>query len=943
VYLPPTIILAAEQATPGDYQQLSKAARCVHHWANFAQMDARYTWGDDGSVTVVNADGSEQVYVHDDRARLIKQVDPDGAEHQKAYDEQGRLIAEKDPLGAITQYQYDEAGQLVALIPPEEAPTFYRYKNGFVREVRRGDAQWHYQRDSKGDITRQTDPQGNVTRYRYTEHGRLKQIEHPDGSLHRLVWNDLGQLLGEDLPDGSQRRYRYDALGRLITRQDETGALTHYQWDAVGRLRQVQLPGGATKAFGYNAYGKILAERDELGRITRYEYADNLHLVSRRINPDGSQLRYRYDNARLQLTDIENERGEHYQLEYFSNGLIQQETGFDGRKTAYVYDLNGQLIEKTEFGDDGSELKTAYQRDAAGRLLVKTLADGEKVEYRYDVLGRLVNVDDGAWPLNYEYDTQDRLITEHQGWATLRYRYNSLGQLSHCRLPDNNKLDYHYLPGGNLSAIDLNGKQLTGHKFHAGRELQRQQGQLLSEYRYDDQGRLKAHQVSQQLKRPLIERRYGYDVNGNLASVNDSHKGLREYRYDPLDRLTSVRGNISEGFWHDPAGNLMCDARQYDVSQINIKGNRLLMQGDNHFEYDAFGNLVRERRGAGQRLVSEYAYDVQGRMVRAKLPNGLVAEYRYDAFGRRIQKTYDGKVTDFLWQGERLIAESSREHYRSYIYEPGTFRPLAMLKDKGPERTIPFYYQLDHLGTPQELTASNGAIMWSAQYKAYGNVAKLEIAEVDNPLRFQGQYFDAETGLHYNRHRYYNPTTARFLTPDPIKLAGGLNGYRYVPNPTRWVDPLGLSGECPAPDNRPSKMPGEQEPFPSVESSEPGLPAVSGEYAKLVRAGAKDSHHIIQDAAVRDLPGYDRKTAPAVQLPGPSTLPGTPHYIATQIQRQKGGGTYYLERRIAYKALRKAGIGKEDAKELVKGADIHFSEINVTSDTTTRIPGNRRK
>ncbi|MGP0143954.1 RHS repeat protein, partial [Pseudomonas fragariae (ex Marin et al. 2024)] len=138
----------------------------------------------------------------------------------------------------------------------------------------------------------------------------------------------------ERLPDGGQRKYRYDALGRQITRQEETGAITHYQWDAANRLAQITLPGGATRAFTYNAYGKVTAERDELGRITRYEYADNLHLVSRRINPDGSQLRYRYDNARLLLTEIENERGEHYHLDYYSNGLIQRETGFDGRSTA---------------------------------------------------------------------------------------------------------------------------------------------------------------------------------------------------------------------------------------------------------------------------------------------------------------------------------------------------------------------------------------------------------------------------------------------------------------------------------------------------------------------------------------------------------------------------------------------------------------------------------
>ncbi|WP_256576759.1 MULTISPECIES: RHS repeat-associated core domain-containing protein, partial [unclassified Pseudomonas] len=103
----------------------------------------------------------------------------------------------------------------------------------------------------------------------------------------------------------------------------------------------------------------------------------------------------------------------------------------------------------------------------------------------------------------------------------------------------------------------------------------------------------------------------------------------------------------------------------------------------------------------------------------------------------------------------------------------------------------------------QELTDYSGEIMWSAKYRAYGNLAALDVAEIDNPLRFQGQYFDAETGLHYNRHRYYNPGTGRFLTPNPIKLAGGLNNYRYVHNPTGWVDPLGQS-ECPGGKNNAS-------------------------------------------------------------------------------------------------------------------------------------------
>ncbi len=455
---------------------------------------------------------------------------------------------------------------------------------------------------------------------------------------------------------------------------------------------------------------------------------------------------------------------------------------------------------------------TEYQRDAAGRLLVKTLADGEEIHYSYDALGRLVNVDDGHWPLAYEYDLQDRLITEHQGWGTLRYEYDTVGQLKHCRLPDGSKLDYHRQRGGQLGNIDLNGSRLTTHQFSAGREQQRQQGLLLSQYQYDEQGRLQAHSVSQQ-DRHLFHRHYAYDANGNLAGVNDSRKGNRSYHYDPLDRLINVRGTTPESFAHDPAGNLLGQGDQPAANLANVKGNRLLMQGDRHYDYDAYGNQIRERRGTGQKLVTEYRYDCQHRLIGVSLPGGSVASYKYDAFGRRIEKTVDGHTTEFLWQGERLIAESADNRYRSYIYEPGTFRPLAMLDGKGPLKATPFYYQLDHLGTPQELTDYSGEIMWSAKYRAYGNLATLDIAEIDNPLRFQGQYFDAETGLHYNRHRYYNPGTGRFLTPDPIKLAGGLNNYQYVPNPTGWVDPLGLSGECP--DSEKNKIPVEEASSPS--------------------------------------------------------------------------------------------------------------------------------
>ncbi|WP_448110221.1 RHS repeat-associated core domain-containing protein [Pseudomonas lini] len=828
------------------WERSGKAARCVRHWASFAQMDACYVWDDQGSVTVHNVDGSQEVYVHDDRARLVRKVGLDGGEQLKAYDEQGRLVAEQDPLGAVTEYRYDEVGRLVALIPPEDEPTAYEYRNGFLHARYRGKAVWKYQRNAQGDVTEATDPDGHVTHYHYDPQGRLLSIRYPDTSRHVFVWNALGQLLEETLPDGGQRRFSYDALGRQITRQDEHDAVIRYQWDAVGRLTQTILPTGATRAFSYNAYGKITAERDELGRVTRYEYADDLHLVSRRINPDGTQLRYRYDNAQLLLTEIENESGETYQLDYTPSGLIRQETGFDGRRTAYVYDLNGHLLEKTEFGDDGSELITAYERDSVGRLLTKTLPDGLQIDYRYDSLGRLTSVDDGHdHPLEFEYDQQDRLITEHQGWGTLRYRYDACGQLNRLRLPDNSKLDYHHAKGGALTAIDLNGARLTTHQFAFGREQNRQQGLLLSEYAYDDQGRLKAHAVSQQQKN-LYRRDYAYSLNGNLDHIADTRHGQRNYQYDPLNRLIRVRHSRDqppETFAHDPAGNLLMQDRP---GAANVLGNRLLMQGDRHYDYDAFGNLIRERHGTAQKLVTEYRYDCQHRLIGVTTPDGRCSSYRYDAFGRRIAKTVDGKTTEFFWQGDNLVAESSREHYRSYVYEPGSFRPLAMLDGKGPKKACPFYYQLDHLGTPQELTDYGGEIVWSAKYNAYGKVTHLAFGggeQLEQPLRFQGQYFDAESGLHYNRHRYYDSEVGRYLTPDPIKLAGGLNQYQYTPNPTGWVDPLGLSGNCPPPNKLGCGAPDDTT-GAKVDEGEPPLPKLTGDQRRarideLAEANAK--------------------------------------------------------------------------------------------------------
>ncbi|MDK2127045.1 RHS repeat domain-containing protein, partial [Parachitinimonas caeni] len=134
-------------------------------------------------------------------------------------------------------------------------------------------------------------------------------------------------------------------------------------------------------------------------------------------------------------------------------------------------------------------------------------------------------------------------------------------------------------------------------------------------------------------------------------------------------------------------------------------------------------------------------------------------------------------------------------------HQPGTVASADTNNGQASEATAPFhiyYYHPDQIGTPRELTNAAGQIVWRAEYLAWGNTLKLhwltDVAPVEQPLRFQGQYYDEETGLHYNRFRYYDPDLGRFVSQDPIGLRGGINLFEYAPNPLEWIDPMGLSG-----------------------------------------------------------------------------------------------------------------------------------------------------
>ena len=298
----------------------------------------------------------------------------------------------------------------------------------------------------------------------------------------------------------------------------------------------------------------------------------------------------------------------------------------------------------------------------------------------------------------------------------------------------------------------------------------------------------------------------------------------RSYRRDEGNRLVCVDGDTPESFVFDPAGNIL--GSDADGGTGAAIGDRLLIRGDARFEYDGCGNRIREVRGAGGNVERLYRYraDNQLAAVEERSRRGRrVTSFAYDALGRRTEKrstawgpaaANDGPTpaptttrTDFVWSGNVLLAESSTTATDDapvdplatvYLHEPGSFRPLAQIRRATPAGagTI-FHYQLDHLGTPQEVTNDDGRIVWQARLKAWGAVARTVVEEVAQPIRFQGQYHDVETGLHYNRFRYYTPEDGCFVHQDPIGLIGGYNFAIYVNAPTLAIDPSGLCAVSP--------------------------------------------------------------------------------------------------------------------------------------------------
>ncbi|WP_234932221.1 RHS repeat-associated core domain-containing protein [Pectobacterium carotovorum] len=785
-------------------------------------------------------------YVRDERNNILLQRTPDGGETRYEWVD-NQLVAETDPLGGRTAYQRNDWGQVTEVTLPDGATHQYEYDdNGqLLAYIDPLGSEWHYQRNAAGQVVEVNDPEGREWLYRYGETGQLSTVIGPDGVLQRYHYNRRGLLSSLERDNAPAVMFRYDDLDRLTERHigHEAGVqVRRWEYDGVRESpSKVVYEDGSETRFGYDVEGNLTAVTDALGQRYQFRYGafDNLLEAT---DPLGATVRYHY-NAEAEFAGVTNSQGRDWTYGFDPSGRLSEERHYDGRVYRYQYDVADRLVQRT--APDGSALH--YEHDAAGRItrITAQKADGETdgiTELAYDVAGRLTKAASPDAVVEYAYNRAGQVTSETVNGEAVQSGYDAGGQravvegiLAPLQLA---------WQSGRLSSLGIGSHQpLQFSHTAAGEEQRRTNGcGFALRHEWSPTGLLQRQALEGADGRvnDVLERRYQYDVLDRLTGISDSHWGEQAFRLNGAGQVTAERRDEGRRrqarlFGYDSEQNL-CEVSQIApglgetlkvqdaVVQASARydaAGRVVERGHTQYRYDDCGRLAmkRETRPGFRPKETYFDWDVQDRLVRVSLPDGARWRYRYDAFGRRVSKVREGQVPSaqavarvaYRWDGDQLIgqqqyyADGSAAREVQWVYEPGSFRPLAQVEAQG-DSTQLHYIVADLTGTARELCSEEGEVRWRGEQGLWGAhreerrpiplrryLGDAANEEVYCELRYQGQLYDAETGLYYNRHRYYDAESGQYLSPDPIGLGGGIRPQGYVHNPLEWVDPLGLA------------------------------------------------------------------------------------------------------------------------------------------------------
>lgn len=718
------------------------------------------------------ADGGGVLTVsYDDRGFRTSETDALGATSTYERDARGRILKHVDPLGRVTRLERDDAGDVVRIVDAA----------GGERTI---------ERDRRGLVTRSVNQVGGICVLVYDDRGLLVELHGPDGHVTSFAYDAHGNTIAKTGPHGGTTRWTYDYLGRVLSETAPDGATRTYEYNPRGLPAIEHLPDGSARRFEYDGEGRLAARVDPDGATWRWEYG-GMGYPWRRIDPAGREVRLRF-GWDGELHEAIDEAGKVHTFEYDGRRNLVAETTPDGRRTRYRRDARGQIVQMDRAG---RLMNLGY--DVAQQLTSKDYHDGTSEQFRYDACGKLVEARGPGGAVVLERDPLGRVIAERH------HLEGDVVEVATELTPAGRRVATrgswglavsHRREGATLHTSL--GADVVEHELDvAGREVERRlpRGGVIAQ-QVDALGRLRSTEV----RSPagiVARHEYAYDAAGRLASSRGTPSGERHFHYDPAGRLIEAG---RETFRYDAAGNLVgiegTDARW------SYRGDVILTAPGVRYRHDDAGQLVEVVRGGGEDEEHwRYTWTAKGTLASAVSSRGRRVTFRYDPFDRRVEKrVFAGakgdvleRVVRYAWDCDDLVFEASNDPRgrteRSYAYATEHV-PLA----QHDEATGWSYFVTDDIGTAEMLVGATGRVVAQLPRRAFGRTL-VEGDLIATQIRAQGQYEDVETGLHYNRHRYYDPDVGRFISADPNGLRGGLNLYGRGCDPNADIDVRGLA------------------------------------------------------------------------------------------------------------------------------------------------------
>ncbi|MFJ8083595.1 DUF6531 domain-containing protein [Streptomyces sp. NPDC096205] len=771
------------------------------------------------TTRVTDSLGHTRVYEHNESLRLIRETDPLGNVTTQVWDSRLQLTAVTDALGHTTRYGYDEHGRVLSVVRPDGGETSVVYDgHGLPASVRDPDGtEQRYEHDARGNRVAVIDAAGATTRFGFDSRGRLTSITDAEGQTTVLRCDAVGLPVVIKDALHAVTRYERNAFGRPTTIMDAAGRLTRLEWTVEGRLARRTEADGSAQSWTYDGEGNCTSHTDPTGAVTRFEYT-HFDLMSARTEPDGTRHTFVHDTE-LRLVQVVNPTGLTWRYAYDAAGRLESETDFEGRRLLYTRDAAGRVSSRVNAINE----RVSFERNAVGQVIRK-VTDSETTFFGYTMSGQLAEARNNHVVLTLVHDAQGNVTSESINGRTTSYGHDRVGRRTQRVTPTGAVSAWSYDAVGNPARLTACGRAIDFEHDSTGRELARRIGETLTlSHTYDSVGRVSTQSLNHVDGRGIQHRSFAYRADGHLLQIDDQLRGSRSLRLDSVGRVTGVDAEgWTERYSYDPAG-IQTSAHwptfhpgQEATGERVSTGARVLRAGRVRYEYDAQGRMTLRQRIRLSRKPDtwRYTWDAEDRLTSVITPDGVRWRYLYDPLGRRVAKRRfapdDETVleqVDFVWDGSRLCEQTTTSadlpHPVSLTWEHQGQQPILqaerMVSACAPQEEIDarfFAMVTDLIGTPTELVDAAGDVAWHARTTLWGVTAWNTGASAYTPLRFPGQYFDPETGLHYNYFRHYDPETAQYLTKDPLGLAPAPLPTAYVDNPHTWSDPLGLAPEC---------------------------------------------------------------------------------------------------------------------------------------------------